>query len=256
MDSETEKRNYWNQDDLRHPHVQPEKSEKVRIMFDGIARRYDLANTILSVGQHHRWRKTLAGQIHKNIQNPKRIIDLCCGTGSMMKALQTEFSKTTVVGLDFSTQMLQICKKKYVKDGMTFVCADAERIPLADSIADIVTCVFGLRNLQSLENGVSEVRRILKPGGIFAILEFQPPQHNVLGRLFSFYFNVVLPHLGSLITSGRKFRAYDYLARSVEDWFTDRIVIQCLEKNGFSELTKEYYCFNSVCMITARNSRK
>jgi demethylmenaquinone methyltransferase/2-methoxy-6-polyprenyl-1,4-benzoquinol methylase len=237
----------WSSEELKNPHGREDKAQKVQAMFNAIAGRYDLANTVISFGQAGGWRKTLVRMIRDRGGRTERILDLCCGTGDMMKLMAEEFPSAKIYGADFAVKMLQRIKSEFPCLG-----ADALEMPFSDQTFDLVTCAFGLRNYQNLETGLQEIHRVLRPGGVLGVLEFQPPGGRWGGFFFNLYFNRILPILGALVTGGGRTRAYEYLPRSVSSWYGGNFLIELMRKNGFQEIQVRKLCFGAVWALTAK----
>jgi len=210
------------------------KALRVRAMFAEIAPRYDFLNHALSLNVDRRWRKLLVSKVAHRLRSPGAVaLDLCCGTGDLSIELG-ELAET--VGLDFCHPMLKIAagKVQQAEHAITLVEGDALHVPMTDSSFDVVSIAFGLRNLESVDAGLHEIFRLLKPGGLTAVLEFSHPRLPVFRDLFSFYFSRILPRVGNAV-SGSKF-AYRYLPESVEA-FPDQDDLACLlEAAGFSRV--------------------
>jgi demethylmenaquinone methyltransferase/2-methoxy-6-polyprenyl-1,4-benzoquinol methylase len=241
----------WSPETLRDPHGQDDKARKVQRMFDAIARRYDLANTIISFGQAGLWRKRLIRMVRESSPSPGRILDLCCGTGAMTTLLLKAFPQARTVGADFSRNMVKIARKKRQDCPARYVCGDGLTLPFESDTFDMVTCVFGLRNYQSLETGLKEIQRTLRNGGMLAVLEFQPPSVRGFRSIFHFYFKRILPLLGDLVSGGGKIGAYEYLPQSVDRWYDIQTVLKMMRDCGLKELRVRKMCFGSVWAIVA-----
>ncbi len=187
----------------------------VRGMFGRIAPRYDLLNHLLSMNIDRYWRTRTVARVSSVLSTPgARVLDVCCGTGDLMLALETRGS-AQVYGSDFCHPMLIAARHK-VERGRSrskLFEADALRLPLADASLDLITIAFGFRNLANYQHGLEELRRVLRPGGLAAILEFSTPPNPVLARLYGFYSRSILPTIGGLISGSKE--AYSYLPESV-----------------------------------------
>lgn len=211
----------------------PEKAERVRAMFDQIAPRYDLLNHVLSLNIDKRWRARVTRELAPVLSKPDaKALDLCCGTGDLTIALRRAFPGSDVVGLDFSRPMLARADQKSTTDPrVSLVQGDATRIPFPDGGFDAVTIAFGLRNLTSVEGGLSEIRRMLAPGGRAVILEFSRPAFPLLREAFGFYFHQILPRIGGIVSGSRG--AYTYLPKSVEEFPDQKALAGMMENAGF-----------------------
>lgn len=212
-----------------------EHGERVREMFARIAGRYDVLNHLLSANVDKRWRRLVAKRVQQKLtSNDALILDVACGTGDLSLTL-FETTGARVVGTDFCRPMLKIAASK--TPDISLVESDALKLPFADSSFDVVTIAFGLRNLSSVESGLSEIRRVLKPGGWVAVLEFSKPVNRILRPLFGMYFTRLLPLMGGVISGSKA--AYSYLPASVKR-FPDQVELALLmEQAGFSQVHYE-----------------
>jgi demethylmenaquinone methyltransferase / 2-methoxy-6-polyprenyl-1,4-benzoquinol methylase len=192
----------------------PEFAAQVRTMFDRIAGVYDLMNTAMTAGIHHRWRERAAD--HAKLGPGDAALDVCCGTGDLAFALASRVrAEGSVVGCDFSEPMLALARRKAAARGATqvrFEWADALELPYQGGSFDAVTVGFGVRNLADLGRGLAELTRVLKPGGRLVILEITQPRRPPLSTFYSLWFDRIVPLLGTL--AGDR-NAYTYLTESV-----------------------------------------
>ncbi|HEV2170487.1 MAG TPA: bifunctional demethylmenaquinone methyltransferase/2-methoxy-6-polyprenyl-1,4-benzoquinol methylase UbiE [Candidatus Binatus sp.] len=206
---------------LTHPPVTgttPEGAETaqqasawVRGMFGRIAPRYDLLNHLLSLNIDRYWRARTVSRVAAILAKPgAQVLDVCCGTADLTIALQARASGLRVVGSDFCHPMLVAAKRKSTQ---RLFEADALQLPIANESFDLVTTAFGFRNLADYKRGLGELRRILKPGGTLAILEFSTPPNALLAAAYDFYSRAVLPRIGGMISGSKD--AYTYLPESV-----------------------------------------
>jgi demethylmenaquinone methyltransferase/2-methoxy-6-polyprenyl-1,4-benzoquinol methylase len=189
-----------------------EHAGRVREMFATIAGRYDLLNHVLSLNVDKKWRRLVVKRVRAKIPTGESLIlDVACGTGDLSLML-FEINGARVVGTDFCRPMLSIAAGK-VPSAVKLIEGDALALPFKDGTFDAVTIAFGLRNLAGVESGLKELRRILKPNGWMAVLEFSRPSNAVLRPLFGLYFRRILPLLGGVISGSHG--AYSYLPASV-----------------------------------------
>lgn len=217
--------------------TESEHARRVREMFAGIANRYDLLNHLLSGNTDKRWRRLVAKRLHEVLSpDGARALDVACGTGDLSLALAKE-TGARVVGTDFCRPMLEIAARKASANDSSeipFVEGDALKLPFADCSFEAVTIAFGLRNLASVEAGLRELWRVLKPGGRAAILEFSTPVVPGFRALFRFYFTRVLPKIGGMISGSRG--AYEYLPDSVSRFPDQKRLSGMMREAGFEEV--------------------
>jgi demethylmenaquinone methyltransferase/2-methoxy-6-polyprenyl-1,4-benzoquinol methylase len=185
-------------------------------MFGRIAPRYDLLNHLLSLNIDRYWRARTVARVAHILERPgAQVLDVCCGTGDLMLALESRGPSSKVFGTDFSHPMLVAAREKTGKRGLRagLFEADALELPIADAAFDLITIAFGFRNLTNYRSGLVELRRLLKPGGTLAILEFSTPPNALLARAYDFYSRSILPTIGGMISGSRE--AYTYLPESV-----------------------------------------
>lgn len=216
------------------------RKEQVTRMFDAIAHRYDFLNHLLSFNTDVRWRKILARRLLKmageNQKSPGDLIilDVATGTGDMAFTL-ARFGAEQVTGLDISAEMLGVAVGKAKKMGwsrMEFLKGDSEDMPFSSSSFDFSTVVFGIRNFENLEKGLSEIHRVLKQDGCLLILEFSRPG-GLWGKLYGFYSRKVLPAIASVFTKDPA--AYHYLPGSIYQFPYGEEMINILKKTGFGK---------------------
>jgi demethylmenaquinone methyltransferase / 2-methoxy-6-polyprenyl-1,4-benzoquinol methylase len=190
-------------------------ASEVRGMFDRIAGVYDLMNSAMTAGMHHRWRARAVDAAHVGAGDAA--LDVCCGTGDLTIELARRVGpEGRVLGSDFSERMLDLAREKPVPEGAprpVFEWADALSLPHDDASFDAVTVGFGVRNLLDLDAGIREMTRVLKPGGRLVILEITQPQRPPLSTFFSIWFDRLVPLIGT-IAGDRD--AYSYLPESVK----------------------------------------
>ena len=204
------------------------KPQQVAEMFDGVAKNYDKANDLLSFGSARIWRKKVAKLV--NSQPGQTILDLAAGTGSSSIVFLREGVK--VVAADFSNGMLEEGRRRHPE--LEFVFADASALPFADTEFDTVTISFGIRNVEKTEVALSEMLRVLKPGGKLVICEFSRIPNNFLHGLYRFYLRNILPTLSGLVSKTPE--AYSYLAESIDAWPSQQELVKIIESAGFESV--------------------
>lgn len=224
----------------------------VREMFNTISPRYDLLNHVLSMNVDRLWWWRTARKFrHILRRNDARVLDLCCGTGDMAFALhrQAEPSGAAITGADFAHNMLERAAAKGKGMPLSWVEADALKMPFADGSFQLVTSAFGFRNLADYDAGLREIVRVLSPGGEVGILDFGEPK-GFLGKLYRFYFKQVLPRIGTMI-SGVK-GPYAYLPASVEKFPEPEEMLGRMRSAGFEEVRYTPYSFGIAGLYWGR----
>jgi demethylmenaquinone methyltransferase/2-methoxy-6-polyprenyl-1,4-benzoquinol methylase len=204
-------------------------------MFDRIAGVYDLMNTAMTAGLHHRWRERAADRAE--LEPGDRALDVCCGTGDLALALAPRVgSEGSVIGADFSEPMLELARRKAARravDQVSFEWADALELPYGDAAFDAVTVGFGVRNLADLDAGLAQMARVLRPGGRLVILEITQPHRPPLSSFYSLWFDRIVPLLGTL--AGDR-EAYTYLPESVKRFPSPEGLAAAMEAAGFERI--------------------
>lgn len=208
------------------------KKGQVEEMFDRISHRYDLLNHLLSVNIDKLWRRKAVKLLASH--HPEKILDIATGTADFALAA-ARLSPRKITGIDLSEGMLKIGRQKIEKKGISatieLLKADSENLPFDDALFDAAVVGFGVRNFENLEKGLSEIYRVLQPGGIFIVLEFSRPRNTIFKQLYYFYFNKILPLLGRLVSKDDS--AYTYLPESVREFPDGESFISILEKTGY-----------------------
>jgi demethylmenaquinone methyltransferase / 2-methoxy-6-polyprenyl-1,4-benzoquinol methylase len=204
------------------------RSGDVAAMFDRVAARYDLANDVLSLGQDRAWRRQVAEAVDP--QPGQLILDLAAGTGTSSEPFLA--SGARVIPTDLSFGMLWVGKQR--RPDMSFVAADALRLPYADASFDAVTISFGLRNVEDPATALQEMRRVIKPGGALVVCEFSTPTWRPFRTLYSNYLVAALPRIASLVSSSPA--AYEYLAESIQAWPDQQGLATMIEKCGWQDV--------------------
>jgi demethylmenaquinone methyltransferase/2-methoxy-6-polyprenyl-1,4-benzoquinol methylase len=200
--------------------------DSVRGMFDRIAPVYDVMNRAMTVGLDRRWRRLAVREV---VWPGDRVLDACCGTGDL--AVEAERRGGRVVGLDFSERMLERAQRKSTT--VEWVRGDALALPFAAETFDATTVGFGVRNLDDLEHGLRELRRVLRPGGRVAVLEITQPR-GLLRPFFRVWLDVLVPLAGKVLPGGK---AYTYLPASVQRFPGPEDLSRALERAGFGDVT-------------------
>ncbi|HZQ54826.1 MAG TPA: bifunctional demethylmenaquinone methyltransferase/2-methoxy-6-polyprenyl-1,4-benzoquinol methylase UbiE [Bryobacteraceae bacterium] len=214
---------------------EPEAAEWVQRMFSRVASRYDFLNHLLSFNIDRSWRRVLMERMRDVLRRPEaKILDLCCGTGDVQLDFQT-VAKAPIFGADFCHPMLVSAKRKATERGLRPLLfeADALRLPIADSALDAISIAFGFRNLANYQTGLCELHRVLKPGGLLAILEFSHPAGVFMKTAYGFYSSVLLPLIGTAISGSKE--AYTYLPDSIRKFPRAAELCEMMRRAGFEE---------------------
>jgi len=219
-----------------------------------VAGRYDLLNHLLSFNLDKQWRARTVKALRPILSRPdSRVLDLCCGTGDLLIAME-EAAGRKLYGSDFCHPMLTSAREKLDARGMAsqVVEGDALRLAFKDQTLDLVTVAFGVRNFANYAKGFGEIRRVLKPGGTFAILEFSHPPNPLIRVGNDLYCNRLLPLIGGLISGSPK--AYSYLPSSVSKFPGADELAALLRDNGFSQVSYQRMMFGVVALHQARKA--
>ncbi len=225
-------------------------------MFNQIAKTYDLANRILSMGIDKLWRAKACNMVFSfyNQQHIETIVDVACGTGDLMIDWKNIASNNSIVvdkiiGIDPSVGMMEVGKTK-IKDGV-FIEAGAENMPLEDESADIISISYGIRNVVKREEALEEFARVLKPNGILVILEFTKNDKNDLAsKITNFYMHRIMPVIGGLVSGNSE--AYMYLPASIDNFITTKEMINELKSVGLEPIFTKGYSFDMSTTFIAR----
>lgn len=215
-----------------------EKARFVKDGFDKIAKTYNLANKVLSLGLDSLWRKATVKALGKRA----RVLDLCCGTLALSREYERQFG-IRPIGLDFSLPML--LQGLRGSRGFNVVCGDALRMPFRDEAFDGVMVAFGLRNLSDMWKGLREAYRVLCPGGRIVILEFGRPK-GLFGSFYRVYLKKVVPWLGGLLTGNRPL--YEYFYRSILSFPEEGKILKGMARLGFKDIKVRKLTFG-VCVL-------
>lgn len=226
------------------------KKKQVAEMFNNISHNYDFLNHFLSGGIDILWRKKAVKILQKS--NPKLILDVACGTGDFaLESVKVKPEK--IYGVDISSGMLEVGKQKIIKRGLQnlieFKLGDGEKLDFEDNTFDAITVAFGVRNFENLEAGLTDMLRVLKPGGQVIILEFSTPTKFPMKQLYSFYFKNILPVLGKMFSKDNS--AYTYLPESVAAFPDGDKFTSLLNKIGYKSSTCKPLTFGISSIYTA-----
>lgn len=227
------------------------KKEQVTQMFDNISGNYDGLNRVISFGIDVKWRKKVVALVSS--KNPETILDIATGTGDLAILMAEKTNASKIVGLDLSAGMLEVGKKKIAGKNLStkidMVLGDSEAIAFGDNHFDAITVSFGIRNFETLEKGLSEILRVLKPGGIFVILETSVPQKFPFRQGYNFYSKYILPLIGKLFSKDNV--AYGYLSESASIFPYGEKLNNILRKVGFIEVESMPQTFGVATIYTA-----
>ena len=220
---------------------------QVQRMFGTIAARYDVTNTVLSFGIHHLWKRLVVSSL--TIPPDSTVLDLCTGTGDLLPLLRARFKR--VIGADFCFPMLKVGRERPGHDRYPVLQGDALRLPFSGGMMDGITVAFGVRNLESLAAGLSEMRRVLKPGGLLAVLEFGQPGGALFGPIYRMYSKHLMPIIGGLLTGNRD--AYRYLPETARAFPCGKAFEEQLRSAGYEPLRTKRLSFGIAFLYLARN---
>jgi demethylmenaquinone methyltransferase/2-methoxy-6-polyprenyl-1,4-benzoquinol methylase len=211
---------------------------RIRRMFDGIAPKYDLLNHLLSLNVDKKWRRQV---VRRTPLRVGPLLDVCTGTGDLAFEYDSACQgRLPIVGADFSAEMLAHAVVKSRRRGshprLQFVQADAQQLPFADNVFEVVTAAFGLRNVTDIDRGLSEMTRVARPGGRVAVLEFSRPRHWLFGRAYRAYFRYLLPLVGQLFSRSGE-RAYAYLPASVMEFPDGEALAERMRAAGLRDVS-------------------
>lgn len=223
-------------------------SQWVQGMFGRIAGRYDLLNHVLSFNMDRIWRARTVRRVAPILADPNaRILDLCCGTGDVLLALEKQRGKP-VFGADFCHPMLVEANRKIAsrKFRTPLFEGDALDLPIANNSLDLITIAFGFRNFSNYEKGLAELLRVLKPGGTLAILEFSTPQNKSFAAAYNWFSITLLPRIGGVISGSGD--AYTYLPESIRNFPDANGLKAKMEEAGYAGVEFETMTFGTVAL--------
>ncbi len=230
------------------------KKEQVADMFDRIACRYDLMNRFLSARIDVRWRKKAIKMLKKD--NPQHILDVATGTADMALMAYALLKPAQITGIDISEGMLELGRKKIEKEGLTeyirLQSGDAETIKFADNTFDAVMVAFGVRNFENLEKGLSEIKRVLRPGGRLIVLEFSKPRRRAVKSLYNLYMGIVTPQVARWFRQNKE--AYEYLNESANAFPDRQLFTDILKKVGYSDTEFQPLTLGICCIYSGKKA--
>lgn len=224
------------QEKINPYHNKGEKTEQVEEMFDNIAPAYDKLNHILSLNIDKFWRRRAMAWLKPF--KPQTILDVATGTGDLALLIEKKLNPKKIVGIDISEGMMDIGRKKVKKKGLentiSFAKENCENLSYSNSSFDAITVAFGIRNFANLDQGLSEMYRVLKPGGQLAILELTSPEKAPMKQLFNFYSNSIIPLLGRMLSKDTK--AYHYLPQTIKSFPQGERMTTIIKQVGFKQV--------------------
>ena len=226
------------------------KKEQVAEMFDKISGNYDGLNRVISFGIDIKWRKKVVELVKS--RNPENVLDIATGTGDLAINL-VETGAEEIIGLDISEGMLEVGRKKIIAKNLSgkikLMKADSEALPFEDNSFDAITVAFGVRNFENLKKGLSEIYRVLKPSGIFVILETSVPTKFPYKQGYKFYSSTLLPVIGKLFSKDKA--AYSYLSESAAVFPYGAKFNNILSKTGFIDIEDKPQTFGVATIYSA-----
>lgn len=226
------------------------KKKQVEKMFDTISSNYDGLNRVISFGIDVKWRKKVVAIVAKT--SPKQVLDIATGTGDLAINL-AQTGATKIIGLDLSEGMLAVGKKKIAQKDLSgkieMVQGDSEALPFSDNSFDAITVAFGVRNFETLEKGLEEIYRVLRPGGIFVVLETSVPTKFPFRQGYNFYTQNLLPLIGKLFSEDKD--AYSYLSESAAAFPYGENFNNILKETGFNRVESKPQTLGVATIYTA-----
>lgn len=226
------------------------KKEQVAQMFNNISDNYDGLNRMISFGIDVKWRKKVVQLVAGS--KPNLVLDIATGTGDLAINISKNTNAEKIIGLDISEGMLKVGKRKVAKENLKnveLVLGDSENIPFDDNTFDAITVAFGIRNFETLEKGLKEILRVLKPTGTFVILETSIPSKSPYKQFYKFHSATILPLMGKLFSNEGS--AYSYLSESAAKFPHGEVLNNILRKVGFIEVENKPQTFGVATIYTA-----
>lgn len=218
-------------------------------MFDAIAQRYDLLNRLISFGVDKRWRARTV----RAVGDASRVLDLATGTGDLAIAIAEANPNAKVVGVDPSTQMLEVGRKKLgpLASRIELLEGDAQALPFDDESFDATTIAFGIRNVPDRVKGLAEMARVTRPGGRVVVLELSEPREGIVAPFARFHVHTVVPTIGAWLSGAREYR---YLARSIEAFPPAEAFAKMMEDAGLSMIEVAPMTFGTCTLYVAERT--
>lgn len=236
-------------------HNERSKGEQIEEMFDHIAPAYDFMNSAMSLGQHKRWRRVALKMAFDAAADPREVLDVATGTGDVAFAMARSLPQARITGVDLSAGMLAIAEKrlaeadKDTRGRLSFVKGDCLALPFADGRFDLLTVAYGVRNFQNLKQGLAEMLRVLKPGGVACIIELARPRKAIPLAGYKIY-TALIPVAGRLIAGDSD--AYRYLPESIALCPQRDRMTALLREVGFREATWKQLTLGTLCIYIAK----
>ena len=227
------------------------KGDSIRDMFNNIAWRYDILNTLFTLGIDKIWRRRAIALLGRGFNG--KLLDVATGTADLAIEAYRQYRPGYMAGLDVSEEMMAIGRKKAEKYGiknMEFFKGMSESMPFDNGYFDGVICGFGVRNFSDLDRGLAEMARVLTNNGRVVILEFSKSQNRFFRNIFKLYFSVIMPFIGRIISKDRQ--AYSYLPESVERFPAGNDFVLRMENAGFTQIKTKTYMFGQVSVYSAQ----
>lgn len=238
----------YDQENIKPYSQEGEKGAQVELMFDNIAPTYDLLNHLLSFGIDRHWRRAALRSLKPYA--PKHMLDMATGTGDFALLAMRMLKPDSLLGADLSEGMIEVARKKAKGvQGITFEKHDCMQLALADNSFDAATVAYGVRNFPDLELGLSELLRVLKPGGRLVIIELTSPKSFPMKQLFWLYSHIFMPLVGKIISHDSS--AYAYLPATMEAFPQGEVMQEILRKVGYTDVKFKRYTFGLSTLYTA-----
>ena len=227
-----------------------EEKKYIGQLFDRIAGTYDKLNHLLSLNIDRRWRRKAV----RKLTPCRNLLDVAVGTADLTIEILRQNKAPQVVGLDLSVEMMRVGIQKVARKGFSeqvrFDQGSAMQMPYGDASFEAVSCAYGVRNFEDMDQGLREMCRVLSPGGQLIILEFSYPENWLIRKVYDFYFSKVLPAVGRLVSKDKE--AYSYLNKSVKDFLWGEEMKQHLEQAGFRDVRYNVLTFGITTIYTAK----